>query len=73
MYSEFQENLMYALLSYKIINIYTIDEKIVIGDAGVSKDDVVIRPFGFYIKSFNAAKWYSFLHIKKIEVYGHEF
>ena len=69
-----KENFMLAILSYKIINVYMIDdEKIVIGDGGVAKSSISYRPFGFCIKSHNSAKWYSFMAIKKIEVFGHEF
>lgn len=74
MYNEFKTNLMLAILSYMIINIYMIDgEKIVIGDGGIAKDFVSFRPFGFYVKGQNLAKWYSYANIKKIEVFGHEF
>lgn len=69
-----KENFMLAILSYKIINVYMIDnEKIVIGDGGIAKSSISYRPFGFCIKSHNSAKWYSFMAIKKIEVFGHEF
>lgn len=74
MYKEFQDNLMTAILSYKIINIYLNgDQKIVIGDGGVNKDLIQINPFGFIIKGLGSAKWYSFASIKSIEVFGHEF
>ena len=73
-YKEFQQNLMTAILMYRIINIYTEDgEKIVIGDAGIKKQLIHFRPFGFYVKEHNSAKWYSYAHIKQIEVFGHEF
>lgn len=73
MYNDFKTNLMLAVLSYTIINVYMTDgEKVVIGDGGTTKDLVSFRPFGFYIKGQNLAKWYSYGNIKKIEVFGHE-
>ena len=72
MYKDFKTNLMLAILSYKIVNIYINQEKIVIGEGGVAKDFISFRPFGFYIKEHNSAKWYSYSNITKIEVYGHE-
>lgn len=74
MYTEFQDNLMTAIITHRIINIYIDDgRKIVIGDGGIEKDLIMIRPFGFYIKGLESAKWYSFASIKSIEVFGHEF
>jgi hypothetical protein len=73
MYAQFQDNLMAAILSYKIINIYLKNgKKIVIGDGGVSKSSIRIKPFGFVIKDFGSAKWYSFASIQSIEVFGYE-
>ena len=73
MYKEFKLNLMLAIYSYKIINIYMSNgDKIVIGDGGISKDAVSFRPFGFYTKGQNLARWYSYANIIEIEVYGHE-
>ena len=73
MYKEFKTNLMLAILSYAIINVHMIGgEKIVIGEGGTSKQKVSFRPFGFYIKGQNLARWYNYANIVKIEVYGHE-
>ena len=73
MYKDFKTNLMFAILSYSIINIYMVGgEKIVIGEGGRSKDSISFRPFGFYLKGQNLAYWYSYANIEKIEVYGHE-
>ena len=74
MYSDFKTNLMLAIMSYMIINIYMInDEKIIIGSGGLSKDLIGFKSFGFYIRGQNSYKWYSYSNIVKIEVYGHEF
>ena len=74
MYKEFKTNLMLAVFTYMIINVYMVGgEKIVIGEGGVHKDVISFRPFGFYIKEQNSAKWYNYANIVKIEVYGHEF
>ena len=74
MYTEFQDNFMAAILSYKIINVYLKNgTKIVIGDGGISKELIAIKPFGFVIKDLQSAKWYSFASIQSIEVFGHEF
>jgi hypothetical protein len=57
-----------------IINVYMVDgEKVVIGEGGIPKDLVSFRPFGFYVKGQNSAKWYNYANITKIEVFGHEF
>lgn len=74
MYKDFRNNLMIAVLSYMIINIHMVDgEKIVIGDGGISKECISFRPFGFYVKGQNLARWYNYANILKIEVFGHEF
>lgn len=70
MYSEFKNNMMAAVLTHHIVNIYMdSDEKIVIGVGGVHKTDIRFQPFGFYIKTISASVWYSYAHIVKIEVY----
>ncbi len=70
MYSEFQTNLMAAVLTHHIVNIYMASgEKIIIGVGGHHKDKVRFNSFGFYIKTISASIWYSYAHITKIEVY----
>lgn len=70
MYNEFKMNLMAAILTHSIVNIYmSSGEKIVIGVGGHHKDTIRFNPFGFYIKTISASFWYNYSQIIKIEVY----
>lgn len=70
MYSEFQTNMMAAVLTHRIINVYMASgEKIIIGVGGYDKSKIRFNSFGFYIQTISAALWYSYAHIVKIEVY----
>ena len=70
MYTEFKNNLMTAILTHHIVNLYMVSgEKIVIGVGGHHKNTIRFNAFGFYIKTISASLWYSYAHIIKIEVY----
>ena len=62
-------DLMTALITCQILNIYTSDEKIIIGAGGISPENIEFNSFGVIIKNINKSTWYSFNDIKKIEVY----
>ena len=62
-------DLMTALITCQILNIYTSDEKIIIGVGGIPPENIEFNSFGVIIKDINKKTWYSFNHIKKIEVY----
>lgn len=69
MYSDIVNDLTVALFSCRILNIYTSDEKLIIGIGGVPKEDVEFNAFGIVIQYVGKKVWYSFDDIKKIEVY----
>lgn len=69
MYSEIINDLTVVLFSCRILNIYTSDEKIIIGIGGIPKENVEFNAFGIIIKDVGKTIWYSFNDIKKIEVY----
>lgn len=62
-------DLMVALIDCKIVNIYTSDEKVIIGIGGTPPENVEFNSFGVIIKDINKDIWYSFNDIRKIEVY----
>ena len=69
MYSEFISDMSFNLLECKIMNIHTIDEKIVIGLGGIDKGDIEFKSLGIVIKNETHSTWYPYSSIKKIEVY----
>ena len=69
MYSEFISDMTFNLLECKIMNIYVLHEKIVIGLGGIEKDCVEFKSMGISIKSETHITWYPYSSIDKIEVY----
>ena len=69
MHANIVNDLTIALFSCRILNIYTSDEKIIIGAGGMPKENIEFNSFGVVVKDIGREKWYSFYDIKKIEVY----
>ena len=69
MYSELISDMTFNLLECNIMNIYTLDKKIVIGLWGMEKDCIEFKSMGIVIKSDTHTVWYPYSSIDKIEVY----
>ena len=69
MYDDFISEMTFNLLECNIMNIYTSDEKVVIGLGGVNKDCVEFKSIGVAIKIDTHITWYPYASIQKIEVY----
>ena len=69
MYSEFVSDMTFNLLECNIMNIYALNEKVVIGLGGIDKDCVEFKSMGISIKSDTHIIWYPYSSISKIEVY----
>lgn len=69
MYNEVISDMSFNLLECDIMNIYTLNEKIVIGLGGIKKDCIEFKSMGIMIKSDTHITWYPYSSISKIEVY----
>ena len=69
MYSELISDITFKLLECNIMNIYTLNEKVVVGLGGIEKDCVEFKSMGMLIKGDTHTTWYPYFSIYKIEVY----